>query len=84
MNARDEAAAFGVDLALLDANLRLTPERRLLELDALIGLSEELQSQTLTPDQRDRLERRAMVEELRAYGFEGDLPRWEALGRPDP
>lgn len=79
MSAREQAAAFGIDLALLDANLRLTPDGRLAELEAMIRLSDELQQQTLTPQQRDRLERRAMLEEIRAYGFGGDLALWEGL-----
>ncbi len=33
MSARDQATAFGIDLALLEANLRLTPHERLAELE---------------------------------------------------
>ena len=80
VTARDQASAFGIDLALLDANLRLTPDERLAELDALSRLSEEMQAQTLTAEQRTRLEWRAMLEELQAYGFGADLRLWDALG----
>lgn len=79
MSACDEAAAFGIDVSLLEANLRLTPQERLIELQAMLQLSEALQAQTLTLAQRDRLERRAMIEEVRAYGCEEDLRRLEAL-----
>ena len=65
MTACEEAAAFGIDLSLLRANLRLTPQERLTELEGMLRLSEALQAQTLTAAQRDRLERRAMVEELK-------------------
>lgn len=79
MSAREEAAAFGIDLALLDSNLRRTPEERLAQLEAMTRLSDQMQAQTLTPDQRRRLERRAMLEEVRAYGFEEDLALYAAL-----
>ena len=47
MSVRDEAARFGIDLALLDANLAQTPAERLSELTAMIRLAEELQDRTL-------------------------------------
>lgn len=82
-DARREAADFGVDLALLDANLALTPAERLAAHGALIRLAERGRLQTLTPEQRDRLARREMLEEIRAYGFDEVIALYEAM-TPDP
>ena len=80
VSARDDAHEFGIDLALLDANLRLTPRESLAQLACALRWIERVQADTLTPAERERLERRAMLEELTAYGFTEDLARYEAMG----
>lgn len=75
MSARDQAAAFGIDLELLRSNLELTPDQRLKKLASMMRFAERLRAQALTPEQRSRLERASMIEEVQAYGFEDDLQR---------
>ena len=51
-----EAIDFGVDITLLEANLRLTPAERIRELVAMNRFREDMQSRTLSPEMRRRLE----------------------------
>lgn len=44
LTARERAAAFGIDLSLLDENLRLSPAERLRQNDEALALVEELQA----------------------------------------
>lgn len=81
--ARQEAADFGVDLALLDADLARSPAERVGANDALVGLAVRARRQTLTAEQRERLARREMLEEIRAYGFDEVVALYEAM-TPDP
>jgi hypothetical protein len=80
--ARQEAAEFGIDLAQLDANLAMTPAERLAANDAFMRLAERARSQTLSPEQRERLARAEMLEELHAYGFEDVIALYEAMEPP--
>ena len=64
--ARREAADFGVDLALLDAELARSPAERLRANEALVGLAVRARRHTLTAEQRTRIERHEMLEEIRA------------------
>jgi len=81
-STREAAAAFGIDLALLDANLARTPAERLAELAAMSRLVEAMQAGTLSAEQRAGLRRREMIAELLAYGFEDELARYEAMTPP--
>jgi hypothetical protein len=83
MSPREAAAEFGIDLALLDANLARTPAERLAELAAMIRLVEAMQDRTLSAEQRARLRRREMAAELLAYGFEEELARYDAMTPPE-
>lgn len=82
--ARQEAAEFGVDLALLEANLARTPAQRLAANAALLRLAERARSQTLGPAERERLARHEMIEEIRAYGFDEVIARYEAMTPDGP
>lgn len=82
--ARKEAADFGVDLALLDADLARSPAERLRANAALVGLAVRARRQTLTPEQRARLERREMLEEIYAYGFDEVIALYEAMTPDSP
>lgn len=42
LTARERAAAYGIDLSLLDENLRLTPAERLRQNDAILNEAEAL------------------------------------------
>jgi len=42
--AAERAAAYGIDLSLLDDNLRLTPSERLARNDAILNESESLRA----------------------------------------
>ncbi len=44
LTARERAAAYGIDLSLLDANLALTPEERLRQNDRVLNEALELQA----------------------------------------
>jgi len=44
LTARERAAAYGIDLSLLDENLRLTPAERLRQNDAALELVDSLRS----------------------------------------
>lgn len=77
--ARLEAAEFGVDLSLLDAELARSPAERLRANEALVRLAARARHQTLTALQRERLERREMLEEIRAYGFDEVIAQYDAM-----
>ena len=77
--ARSEAADFGVDLALLDADLARSPAERLSANAALVALAVRARRQMLTAEQRARLEHREMLEEIRAYGFDEVIARYESM-----
>ncbi len=82
--ARREAAEFGVDLALLDAELARSPAERLRANDALVGLAVRARRQTLTTEQRVRLGRREMLEEIRAYGFDEVIALYASMTPDSP
>lgn len=82
--SRREAADFGVDLELLDAELARSPAERLRANAALVGLAVRARRQTLTAEQRVRLERREMLEEIRAYGLDEVIALYEAMTPDSP
>lgn len=82
--ARREAVDFGVDLSLLDAELARSPAERLRANEALIGLAMRARRQTLTDAQRERLERREMLEEIHAYGFDEVIALYESMTADSP
>lgn len=45
----DAAIEFGIDVIQLEENLRLTPEERILQLEALVQLHEEIERQRPRP-----------------------------------
>ncbi len=82
--ARREAEHFGVDLALLDTERARTPAERLEANEALVALAMRARRQTLTIEQRMRIERRDMLEEIRAYGFDEVIERYESMTPESP
>lgn len=66
------AVEFGIDVSLLESNLRLTPAERLRELVAMNHLHEQIQSRTLTPEDRERLAAMELEEKLAGLGVSMD------------
>lgn len=79
MTALDDAAAFGIDVALLRENLRRTPAERLRQLGETVRFIEQTQERTLTPEVRERLRRREAEAEVTAYGAWADIEALNAL-----
>lgn len=63
------AIELGVDLTLLEENLRLTPAERLQALMRQLRLHEQLQAITLSPEQREAIELRRVRRKLEGYGL---------------
>lgn len=82
--ARLEAADFGIDIGLLEANLALSPAERLRANEASLRIAARARSQTLGVQQRERLARSQILEEIRAYGFDEVIARYDALKAREP
>lgn len=70
---RDEwqaAIDFGIDVTLLEENLRRTPAERLCELEAMNSFMDEVQARTVPEDLRRELAAEALVAKF------GDLLRY--------
>lgn len=70
--AREWSAAieFGVDGALIESNARLTPAERLRELAEMNRLHAEIQSRTLSAEERERLRVMELRDKLARLGPE--------------
>ena len=62
------ALELGIDVTLLEANLRLTPAERLQAYMRQLRLQERLQAANLSAEQLRAVEKRALQEKLERYG----------------
>lgn len=75
----EAAIGLGIDVTLIERNLRLTPLQRIRQLDAHLRYCERVQRRTVAPELRRALERARMLEKLTALGGADLLPP-ELLG----
>jgi hypothetical protein len=76
--AWDAAIEFGIDVTLLEHNLRLTPRERMQQAAAHLRFMEAVQQRTLPAELRAQLEHERLWEKIDALG--GPDPAWpEAL-----
>ena len=66
----DEAIAFGIDAALIESNLRLTPAERIRELVEMNRLHHDIQARTLSAEERERLGVMELQDKLARLGSE--------------
>lgn len=74
-SAREAAIKAGVDITLLERNLREPAAQRVQRLDALRRFRERVQARSVAPQVRDALNRQRLQEKVAALGFSAsDLP----------
>ena len=64
----EAAIAVGVDVTMLEQNLRLTPAERIRQLDEANRFLEEIQARTLPEQVRREREHQRLMEKLSALG----------------
>lgn len=67
------ALELGIDVTLLEANLRLTPAERLQAHMRQLRLQKRLQAANLSAEQLRAIERKALQEKLERYGPQTSL-----------
>jgi len=67
------ALELGIDVSLLEANLRLTPAERLQAHLRQLRLQESLQAANLSVEQRQAIELRRLREKLARYGLQTNI-----------
>lgn|GEM_PF-2717057 len=67
------ALDLGIDVTLLEANVRLTPAERMRSLMRQLGLQQRLQEANLSPAQLEAIELRYRQEKLDYYGPQPEL-----------
>lgn len=66
----DDAVAAGIDVLMIEENLRLPPYERLRQHDQHARFRERVWARTVAPELRAEIEARRLTEKLAAFGVE--------------